>query len=313
MGCYSVSCKLSNLPIVGYTSAVLIPLRPIDGHIEFDFHKDTGTTVICCNEGPLVYFHPCMYPIRGTYNDYGSLNDIIRDDNTDILEEYYGLTIEQIVGVLTSNRKDDGFDKRLCCIKDPSQPDEFGEPIYLERYKDLIKISCNWIHGTLYDELTKTTHDGGDKFENIDAIKRLYRVGPNDKDFDEVLQEFVDEQAEKGMPVSEENKLIEYFSHLHDMNFSSREVRRVKKLLLDFNEYEYNHNPLSNFYFKAVKVGKLKDIATRFYKFNDYMLTMGLFYYPTGTCHQSGDHEGVRTVLKTALGILEQEIADFDR
>lgn len=163
MGSFSQNCKLSNLPITGGTKVALIPMLP---EILFDNYNKIGTTQFISNNGPNVHFRPIWYPIKGEYDDYGGIENIIRDDNTEILENYYNLSIEKICGIITSNRKDDGYDDALSCIKDKNEKDEYGSPKYLERYKELIRISGMWIHGEFYDELVKERSD--DYFDKLD-------------------------------------------------------------------------------------------------------------------------------------------------
>lgn len=84
MGHYSMNCKLSHLPITGGTPAVLIIMTPVK-NLYNNSEKSLqtyGSTCLVSNDGPRLKFIPCWFPIRGTYNDYGGLEDIIEDDNT---------------------------------------------------------------------------------------------------------------------------------------------------------------------------------------------------------------------------------------
>jgi hypothetical protein len=186
MGHFSHTCKLSKLPIVGGTNVVLFPMVMRDKLYE---HSDEslrkyGTTYMCSNEGSRLKFIPCYLPIRGKYDDYGGIKDIIEDDGTEILENYFGLSIQEICNIITCNRKKDGYSESLNCIKDTNTLDKngkkFGEkgfedynnPQYLERYKELLKVSGMWVHGDVYDKLT-------DKNYKIDEYNGLSLGNPN--------------------------------------------------------------------------------------------------------------------------------------
>jgi hypothetical protein len=123
MGHFSHSCKLTGIPITGGTPVVLIVMK--HGNDLYDNSEKSlkrfGKTYMCSNEGTRLKYMPCWFPIHGEYDEYGGIENIVKDDNTEILEKYYGLTIEEIMGVITSGRKDDGYDESLKIIKKPIQ------------------------------------------------------------------------------------------------------------------------------------------------------------------------------------------------
>jgi len=157
MGSFSYTCKLTGVPITSGEPAVLIPIKP-SGKLYDNSEKslsEYGKTCLVSNDGARLKFNPCWFPIRLNYNDYGSGEDIVKDDNTEVLEKYYNLPIETLVEIITSHRKDDGYDDALDEIKDQENPGEYGAPNYQDRYKELLNISGMWVHGTVYDELVK--------------------------------------------------------------------------------------------------------------------------------------------------------------
>ena len=123
MGHFSHSCKLTGIPITGGTPVVLIVMK--HGNDLYDNSEKSlmkfGKTYMCSNEGTRLKYMPCWFPIHGEYDEYGGIENIVKDDNTELLEKYYGLTIEQIMEIVTSGRKDDGFDDSLKVIKKPVQ------------------------------------------------------------------------------------------------------------------------------------------------------------------------------------------------
>ncbi len=223
MGHFTHCCKLTGIPIKD--SAVLIVMKMRD-HLwdnSEDKLREYGSVYLCSNEGTRLKFNPVWFPIKGQYNDYGGLEGIIEDDNTKLLEQYYELTIEEIVDIVTSGRKDDGYDGALNKIKIPFQrpedwkedeshyeyyqrktgdllpenhteevrrehflryhkwkdtnPDsDYGNPQYIEKYRELLTYSGMWIHGEVYDRISKISkNDEYDKFDlgNPQLLKSL--------------------------------------------------------------------------------------------------------------------------------------------
>jgi len=121
MGHFSHSCKLTGLPITGGTPVVLIVMKHMMDLYDNSEKSLTkyGKTYMCSNDGTRLKYIPCWFPIHGTYDEYGGIENIVKDDNTEVLEKYYGLTIEEIMAIITSGRKDDGYDDSLKVIKKP--------------------------------------------------------------------------------------------------------------------------------------------------------------------------------------------------
>lgn len=118
MGHFTHNCKLTGVPIRG--NATIIVMRPRKNLYD-NSHESLmkyGKSSMISNEGPRLKFIPVWFPIHGKYDDYGGMDDIIEDDNTKVLESYYGLTIQELVNVVTSGRKDDGYDGNLSVIKE---------------------------------------------------------------------------------------------------------------------------------------------------------------------------------------------------
>lgn len=138
MGHFSYSCKLTGLPITGGTPVALFPMMMRDrlyDNSEEQLRK-FGKSSLVSNDGPRLRFIPCAFPIFGKYDEYGGLRDIVEDDNTRVLEEHFGLPIAKIVDIMTSGRKDDGYDGCLKDIKNPPvYPDDWiqGEE-HIKRY-----------------------------------------------------------------------------------------------------------------------------------------------------------------------------------
>jgi len=85
MGSWSVSCGISNIAITRGHNCVLLPLK-----------KNKG--------GEYREYQPATLPIFGEYNDYGGIENIIEDDNTKLIEEHFGITIDEFATFLIDGK-----------------------------------------------------------------------------------------------------------------------------------------------------------------------------------------------------------------
>ena len=84
MGSWSVSCGISNIAITSGNECVIIPIKG-------DSSEYGG-------------YLPSTLPIFGTYNDYGGMEDIVHDDNTKLIEDHLGITIDEFVEFLVDGK-----------------------------------------------------------------------------------------------------------------------------------------------------------------------------------------------------------------
>lgn len=119
MGHFSHNCKLTGLPITDGTPVALFPMvmrKSLYDNSE-EHMRQFGSTYMCSNDGARLKYVPCMFPIIGDYDDYGGIENIVEDENTKAIEEYYGLTIQEVCNIITCGRKDDGYSESLKVIK----------------------------------------------------------------------------------------------------------------------------------------------------------------------------------------------------
>ena len=90
MGCFDMSCLISRLPVHAGDKCCILPT------IKNQYHES----------GPWANYKMALPPIFGVYNDYGSMEKIVRDYNTELIEKYFELPIEKVV-------------KACCGRKDP--------------------------------------------------------------------------------------------------------------------------------------------------------------------------------------------------
>lgn len=163
MGHFSYTCHLSGVPITDGDKAVLLPLFP-KSHWSYDNSQESlakyGKGNLCSNDGPNMYFDELFFPIFGTYDSYGQLENIEHDDNTKVLEEFFGLTIEQISDVITDCRRDEyEKDGQFCDSVKILKKDN-------EKHMMLLKTSATWYHREVYDKLAVI--DSKEYFDKLD-------------------------------------------------------------------------------------------------------------------------------------------------
>jgi hypothetical protein len=124
MGCFSVYCGISNIGITSEKEEVYI--LPIISR-----HK-----MSLCYTGYQHYL-PAMLPILATYNEYGNVQNIIKDDNTQLIENYFNITIEDFVKHLIDNNHS-----------------SVGDIINNEKLDELKDYDYMWVLKSVYDELT---------------------------------------------------------------------------------------------------------------------------------------------------------------
>jgi len=93
MGSWSVYCGISHIAITSGKPCVMIPLRK------------------ALHNRHYLPYEPATLPIFGVYDDYGGIEGIEIDDNTKLIEEHFGCTIDEFCyfftrGSITKNDSD---------------------------------------------------------------------------------------------------------------------------------------------------------------------------------------------------------------
>lgn len=112
MGSFNVSGGMSHISIGSGDSIVFIPLACRQYGSKEGVMTINPSTMLVSNDGAEQFFSPRFLPIRGEYDDYGSVEEVVRDANVEYIEEYFGITIEQFFDHITRNWCND--DKTDC-------------------------------------------------------------------------------------------------------------------------------------------------------------------------------------------------------
>ena len=215
MGHFTHNCKLTGLPITGGTKVVLFPIK-----MRKDLYENSeknlrkyGSTYMCSNDGAWLKFHPFCFPIKGVYDDYGGIEDIVKDDNTEVLEKYFGMEIQTICDIITSGRKDDSYDSNLKPLlkeKPPIKGKKEGEKhfdFYQRIKKDPMPFG-NGVYPQGNSDGTYTVFREGSKKKHKDGTKEEYDA--NFKLIHEQYQRYKDWCVEVPDPEDEEYNNPQY-------------------------------------------------------------------------------------------------------
>lgn len=106
MGCFNATCSLSDLTIHSGQKCLLFPLLPtMFNSDKLGVIKIGPDSMFTSNEGAYMFYVPMSLPIEGEYNDYGSIENIVKNKNTEAIEKFFKMSIEDFVSIITDGRK----------------------------------------------------------------------------------------------------------------------------------------------------------------------------------------------------------------
>lgn len=180
MGCFHVSCGLSHCSIGSGERAGILPLIASDNLYDGTTEIRGGLVVaphthIITNDGSFTLYRIAAFPIWGKYNDYGELQDIVRDDNVLALEKFFGTSIEVIATVIARG-------------VDDANPDELKK-MDPEKLKLLTSLSGTWMAKDIYDGMAASMKlrpsSGDNEFKEArDYEKGLGKIIDKEMKFD---------------------------------------------------------------------------------------------------------------------------------
>lgn len=98
MGSFYSSCSVSGMTLTNQKTSILLLVPGYSP--DFSEHG----SMIVSNDGCQAFFSPFGFPIHGTYDDYGYIENIVRDRNVEMLEQYFGVSIEEILRNIGDDR-----------------------------------------------------------------------------------------------------------------------------------------------------------------------------------------------------------------
>ncbi len=240
MGSFNVAGSVSNLSISAGTKCVFIPL--LTNRYEDDIKNVIvgGESHIISNEGPECFFAPFSLPIFGTYNDYGSLEDIERNDNTDRIENFFGCQIDAVMEQATRNWCNENSHFCLDSEKNEILSSLSGMFEHADIYQTLVNFNRERnpiTYESIYDGLK----------EEISAYaKRTKGLKKEIRDISCVLH-----------PLNKysSNKFLRYFQnwrYFRELYGESITEGKLKKELADAIHFRFAMNSCNRFFFPAM-------------------------------------------------------------
>ena len=139
MGSWSVSCGISNIAITSGNECCIIPIK--------ESHQEYGG------------YLPTTLPIFGKYDDYGGMEDIVEDENTKLIEAFFGITIAEFVEFLVDGEFT--YDRRE--VKPIRQKlEDNGKLEHIEKWRFMwVDKQVYEVMAQSYDKYEKGHHDFG--------------------------------------------------------------------------------------------------------------------------------------------------------
>jgi len=127
MGSWSVYCGISQIAITAGQKCVFLPLKKV------------------LYDNSYLPYLPATLPIFGEYDDYGGIENIEKDANTELIEKHFNCTIEEFCHFFTRG-----------CIRD----DEDDFPKKLKKVKEIQNWKFMFIDRKVYDFMSTNIQDG---------------------------------------------------------------------------------------------------------------------------------------------------------
>lgn len=108
MGSFYATCSITDVSLTSNDKTYMQLILPT---WVSNPHSIDGADIGCgekglrvSNQGAMAEFVPFGFPIEGEYYDYGDIHNIVRDKNVEMLEEFFGISIEDIFACATDDR-----------------------------------------------------------------------------------------------------------------------------------------------------------------------------------------------------------------
>lgn len=98
MGSFYSTCSVSSMTLSNQKTSIQL-LAP-NHSTDFSEHLN----MVVSNDGAQAFFSPFGFPIHGEYYDYGRIENIVRDKNVEMLEDFFGITIDNILENIGDDR-----------------------------------------------------------------------------------------------------------------------------------------------------------------------------------------------------------------
>ena len=322
MGSFNVVCSVSNISISAGTPIVFIPLEIS----KYPYKIGDGNHMLINGH---CFYAPVTMPIFGKYDDYGGIEDIIRDENIEIVEAYFKKTLKNIrdVSDLEKPVSSGIFIHReiFDCMVRNMQKDEFGDDIpqrakkisdlfnYIEEIRKA-KNKCA-IYKTM-EESDKDWHKPYSRFGSIDKpiftnFDRLFKtkygglVGNQREMFTQ--PPFMHQNTKPNLKLL--RRLVRskgYFAKLENNMFGVYSVFKFR----DYKTFNKIYQPVLQSYDPTKQDEGLFTAFIDFAVFEDSLYAVNNFYFPGMNGYQCGHKYASEVLYNKAKEITDSEIAE---
>ena len=334
MGSFNVACSVSNISIRAGDPVAFIPLEVA----KYPYKIGDGNHMLIYSN---CFYAPATLPIFGEYDDYGGVENIIRDKNLEIIEKFFGKTIELV-------RSGDEIGKPIssgmfihkkifdCMIRD-MQIDEWGKyscsrHSYLTRprviskyfgYKEEIRKAKVRMeeHIKMHEELKKKRTPFS-RFGAMDKtifsgtylgglIKRKYD-GLRGNQRERITQPpFLHQNARPNLKMLKEFEASKgYFSKLENNMFNVHSAFKFKDW--EYKTFNAIYQPAIIEHDPTKDDGGFLTALIDFVMFEGSLYSTNNFYFPAMNGYQCGHKYASRILYKKAKDIMEDQIEESE-
>lgn len=156
MGSFNTTCMVTGIEIDGRGETLYLPFKMNHDNFKLNLKLQYEGKAQSFWEGGETLFTPYLLPIKGTYDTYGRLEDIVETENTKAIEKHYGLDIESFMDVISCSRE---FGSTLSSLTKAFLPADVFSVI--DNYSSTFEQELDALGFrvvTFYDGEGKTTH-----------------------------------------------------------------------------------------------------------------------------------------------------------
>ena len=210
MGSFYTTCSVSHMVLTNQKTSIqlLVP------NYSTDLKEHLG--MIVSNDGCQGFFAVFGFPIHGRYYDYGGLEDIQRDKNVEMLEDFFNLSIDQIISNVGDDRWHRYSDDKNWKLIGKDGGDIKNQEIFL-------KLGMTYIRTEVLEQLQSGWEKTGDGY--IKDILEKLDVEEGEAPKNERMKSMIDSLKEKkqavGLSDLEQEKIAELLFDLSEMGWDS--------------------------------------------------------------------------------------------
>jgi hypothetical protein len=172
--------------------------------------------MIVSNDGAQGFFAPFGFPIHGRYYDYGGLKDIQRDMNVEMLEDFFNLSIDQIISNIGDDRWHRYSDDKNWKLIGKDGGDIKNQEIFL-------KLGMTYIRTEVLEHLQKGYENCSSSFikDMLDMLDVEEGEAPTNKKIRKMIDAIVAKKDAVGVSEEEQAKHLELLMDLREMSWDS--------------------------------------------------------------------------------------------